>query len=70
MRINILQIVITLRIQKKHIERFLSATIHENEIFNDDQHQYDKIGIRFLAELGTKIYALELERQKLSYFLI
>lgn len=51
---------------KNNIEFLLSATIHvnENEIFNDDQYEYDEIGIPFLAELGRKVYTLELERKK------
>ncbi len=51
---------------KNDIEFILSATIHvnENEIFNDDNYQYDEIGIPFLAELGRQIYDLEKLRKK------
>ena len=49
---------------ENNIEFLLSATIHvnENEIYNDNNYEYDDIGIPFLAELGRKIY--ELERKK------
>jgi len=51
---------------KNNIEFVLSATIHVNEngIFNDDNYEYDTIGIPFLAELGRKIYNLEKHRAK------
>ncbi|WP_299443040.1 serine hydrolase [uncultured Aquimarina sp.] len=51
---------------KNNIEFILSATIHVNEngIFNDDNYEYDTIGIPFLAELGRKIYDLEKLRTK------
>lgn len=36
---------------------FITAVIHVNEngIFNDDQYEYDEIGIPFLAELGRQL---------------
>ena len=45
-----------------NIEFFLSATIHvnENQIYNDDNYEYDEIGLPFLAELGKIIYEYEL----------
>jgi len=48
------------------IEFFLSAIIHVNEngIYNDDQYEYDQIGVPFMAELGRKIYEHELKRKK------
>lgn len=38
-------------------EYILTATIHvnENQIFNDDNYQYESIGIPFLAELGRQL---------------
>ncbi len=51
---------------KNDIEFILSATIHVNKngIYNDNNYEYDEIGIPFLAELGRKIYDLEKERKK------
>jgi hypothetical protein len=48
------------------IEFFLSTVIHvnENSIYNDDQYEYDQIGVPFMAELGRKIYQHELKRKK------
>lgn len=48
------------------IEFFLSAIIHVNEngIYNDDQYEYDQIGVPFMAELGRKIYEHELKRKR------
>ncbi|MEM9026277.1 MAG: serine hydrolase [Verrucomicrobiota bacterium] len=46
------------------IEFGLSATVfvNENLIFNDNQYEYDQIGLPFLGELGRQV--LELERAK------
>ncbi len=54
------------RDSKNNIEFLLSATIHVNEngIYNDNNYEYDKIGIPFLAELGRKIYDLEKKRKQ------
>ncbi len=51
---------------KNDIEFILSATIHVNKngIYNDNNYEYDEIGIPFLAELGRKIYDSEKERKK------
>ncbi len=51
---------------EKKIEFFLTAIIHVNEngIYNDDQYEYDQIGVPFMAELGRKIYEHELKRKK------
>ncbi len=48
------------------VEFMLSAVIYvnENEIFNDDQYEYDSLGFPFLAELGRLIYAYELKRPR------
>ena len=45
-------------------EFFLSATIlvNENGIFNDNQYEYDEIGIPFLAEVGRAVLSYEQSR--------
>ena len=47
------------------VEFILSATllVNENEIFNDNQYEYDSIGIPFLAELGRQIHEYELSKR-------
>lgn len=47
------------------IEFLLTATIlvNNDQIFNDDNYEYDEIGIPFLAELGRQLYAHELNRK-------
>ena len=51
---------------KNDVEFMLSATILVNKdgIFNDNQYEYDGIGIPFLAELGRQLYDYELKRNK------
>lgn len=51
---------------KNQVEFMLTATIlvNKNGIFNDDDYEYDEIGIPFLAELGRELYALEVERKR------
>ncbi len=51
--------------EENEIEFFLSATIHvnENQIFNDDNYEYDEIGLPFLATLGKIVYEYELKRK-------
>jgi Beta-lactamase enzyme family len=46
------------------VEFLLSATIlvNDNGIFNDDEYEYDSIGIPFLAQLGREIYLQERSR--------
>jgi len=50
---------------KNNVEFLLSAVIYvnENEIFNDDKYEYEKIGWPFLANLGRVVYKYELERK-------
>ncbi len=50
---------------KNKVEFLLTATILVNRdgIFNDDQYEYDEVGIPFLAELGRALYRIELERK-------
>ena len=47
------------------VEFLLTATIlvNNDQIFNDDNYEYDEIGIPFLAELGRELYAYELKRK-------
>ncbi len=47
---------------KNKIEFLLNATIlvNKNDLFNDNNYEYEEIGIPFLAELGREIYAIEL----------
>ena len=51
---------------KNNIDFMLTATIlvNKDEIFNDDNYEYDEVGIPFLAQLGREIYAYELNRNK------
>ena len=51
---------------KNGIEFILSATIYanENQTFNDDNYEYDEIGLPFLRDLGQAIYEVELERRR------
>ncbi|PTX42055.1 beta-lactamase family protein [Christiangramia gaetbulicola] len=48
------------------VEFLLSATllVNENGVFNDNDYEYDEIGIPFMAELGREIYKKELARKK------
>lgn len=48
--------------EKNGVEFILSATVHvnENQIYNDDNYEYDEIGLPFLAKLGKVIYEFEL----------
>lgn len=48
------------------VEFFLAATIHVNEdgIYNDDNYEYDSIGLPFLSMLGSVIYEHEKKRPR------
>ena len=50
----------------KEVEFLLSATVlvNKNGIFNDNNYEYESIGIPFFAALGREIYELELNRKK------
>jgi len=52
--------------EKNHIEFMLTATILVNKdgIFNDDNYEYEEIGIPFLAALGREFYKYELNRKQ------
>ena len=48
------------------VEFFLAATIHVNEdgIYNDDNYEYETIGLPFLSKLGSVVYEYEKKRDK------
>ena len=52
--------------KKNEVDFILSATIlvNENQVFNDNEYEYDEVGIPFLAELGRQIYQKELKSKK------
>jgi len=52
--------------ESNNVEFLLSATIlvNKNGIFNDDEYEYDSIGIPFFAELGRTLYAHELQKKR------
>ncbi|GAA4317601.1 hypothetical protein GCM10023115_43150 [Pontixanthobacter gangjinensis] len=52
--------------KKNNVEFLLSATllVNENQVFNDNNYEYDEVGIPFLAELGRQIYQKELDLKK------
>jgi len=49
---------------EQNIEFLLAATIHvnENQIFNDDNYEYESIGLPFFTNLGKLIYDHEVNR--------
>ncbi|GMN11695.1 hypothetical protein MTsPCn9_28780 [Croceitalea sp. MTPC9] len=51
---------------KNNIDFMITATIlvNKDEIFNDDNYEYDEIGIPFLAQLGRELYNQELKRKR------
>lgn len=51
---------------KNNVDFMVTATILVNRdgIFNDDQYEYDEIGIPFLAQLGRELYNHELKRKR------
>lgn len=51
---------------ENQIEFMVTAVIlcNENEIFNDDLYEYDRIGFPFLKQLGQEIHAYEMKRTK------
>ena len=51
---------------KNQVDFLITATIlvNKNGIFNDNDYEYEKVGIPFLAELGRQLYQLELSRKK------
>lgn len=51
--------------EKNNIDFMLTATILVNKdgIFNDDNYEYEEVGIPFLAELGRQFHAYEINRK-------
>ncbi len=51
------------------VEFLITATILVNDdgIFNDDQYEYESVGIPFLAELGRELYQLQLSIKNGTY---
>lgn len=51
---------------ENNIDFLVTATIlvNKNELFNDNDYEYDTIGIPFLAALGRELYQQELARKK------
>ena len=51
---------------KNKVEFLLSATIYtnDNQTFNDNNYEYDEIGLPFLRNLGQAIYEIELDRNR------
>lgn len=51
---------------KNNVEFILIATIlvNKNQIFNDNNYEYDEIGIPFLSALGKEIYRYERKRKR------
>ncbi len=51
---------------KNDVEFLLTATllVNSNGVFNDNDYEYEKIGIPFLAALGQELYDLELHRKE------
>ncbi|MEL6821744.1 MAG: hypothetical protein AAFP70_08290, partial [Calditrichota bacterium] len=51
---------------KNNVEFLLSVVIqvNENNIYNDNNYEYDKTGLPFIAELGRVIYQHELKRKR------
>ena len=48
------------------VEFLLAATIYtnDNQTFNDNNYEYDSIGLPFLRQLGEAIYEVELQRAR------
>lgn len=51
--------------KKNDVEFILCATVHvnKNKIFNDNEYEYEALGIPFLAELGRRVYNYVLEME-------
>ena len=51
---------------ENNVEFLLTAVIYvnDNQIFNDDQYEYEETGLPFLAELGRAILAYEQQRER------
>ena len=51
---------------ENNVEFLLTAVIYvnDNQIFNDDQYEYEETGLPFLAELGRAVLAYEQQRER------
>ncbi len=51
---------------KNNVDFMVTATIlvNGNGIFNDNNYEYDEVGIPFLAQLGSELYQIELDRKR------
>lgn len=51
---------------ENNIEFFLSAVlnVNRNQIYNDDNYEYDSLGLPFFADLGKAVYDYELNRDR------
>ena len=51
---------------ENNVEFLLTAVVYvnDNQIFNDDQYEYEETGLPFLAELGRAILAYEQQRER------
>lgn len=51
---------------ERGVEFILAATIYTNanQTFNDNNYEYDEIGLPFMRDLGQAIYEIELDREK------
>ena len=49
-----------------NVEFMLTAVIHvnENQIYNDNQYEYDEIGLPFLSKLGQAVWQYEQQRER------
>lgn len=52
---------------ENNVEFILAATIYTNanETFNDNNYEYEDIGLPFLRDLGQSIYEIELSRERM-----
>ena len=48
------------------VEFLLTAVlqVNQNRIYNDDQYEYDEVGLPFMARLGRAVYRYELARER------
>ncbi len=51
---------------ENNVEFMLTAVIHvnENRIYNDNQYEYDEVGLPFFAKLGQAVLAYERQRER------
>ena len=51
---------------ENNVEFMLTAVIHvnENQIYNDNQYEYDEVGLPFFAKLGQAVLAYERQRER------